>query len=240
LKLAKKPTLQILHDRGTTEGMGEVSGVVTDAGGAVIPRASVSLQSTPDNTTRQTAAGPDGRFTISDVPAGRYELRVTAQGFMATSEPLELKSRDVAMLDSVLQVGALTQTVSVEADNAPRETPAQASADTLSLDSKLPAGAAAIARVSIGNRILSADTAGNLYLSRNAGKSWKKVKPKWPGKVTQLALIPVHDQAASQTIEVTQPNPAPQPQHFELTTDTGAVWTSEDGKHWRPRAGGNR
>jgi hypothetical protein len=238
LKLAKKPTLQILHDRGTTEGMGEVSGVVTDATGAVIPCASVSLQSAPDNTTRQAAAGPDGRFTISDVPAGRYELHVTAQGFMATSEPLELKSRDVAILDSVLQLGAVTQTIAVEASNETLETTsAQASADTLSLDSKLPA--AAIARVSISDRMLSADAAGNLYLSRDAGKIWKKIKPKWQGKVAHLALVPAHDEAAAESVEVTKPTPAPQ-QIFEIATDTGAVWTSEDGKHWHPRAGGNR
>jgi hypothetical protein len=235
LSLPRKPGLQILHDRGTSEGVGEVSGVVTDAIGAVIPRASVSLRSTSDNATRQVATGQDGRFTIADVPAGRYDLRVTAQGFTATSEPLELKSRDVAMLDSVLQVGAVSQTVSVEADNATMETPAQAPADALSLDAKLPAGAAAIAQVSMGKRMLSADAAGNLYLTRDAGKSWKKIKPKWQGKVAHIALVPAQDQAVSQTIEVTKPNPAQPSQLFELTTDTGAIWTSQDGKHWRPR-----
>ncbi len=211
--------LQILHDQGTSEGMSEVSGVVTDVTGATIARATVSLRSAADKTVREVATGDDGRFRIADVIAGRYEMRVTARGFMTASEPLELKSRDLAMLEPVLQVGAASQTVTVEADNAPVET-SQAEVSAASLEQKLPGGAAGVARVAIGNRVLAVDVAGHLYLSRNAGKSWKKIKLKWTGKAAEIAVVP---NGAGRQV-------------FELTTDSGAEWTSEDGKHWRAGA----
>jgi hypothetical protein len=231
--------LQILHGQGIGDGLGEVSGVVTDASGAAIPRASVSLRGAPDGTVREVAAGLDGRFRISDVPAGRYELRVSAPGFMVASEPLELKSRDVAMLDSVLQVGAATQTVTVEANSAQLQTSeAGVSAASMVRDEKLPGGGAPVAKVVMGDRMLAVDAAGNLYLSRNAGKSWKKIKAQWPGKAAHLAVAPAHEAAASETVAVK--GKAGNRQAFELTTDAGAVWTSEDGKHWRQRADGDR
>jgi photosystem II stability/assembly factor-like uncharacterized protein len=76
----------------------------------------------------------------------------------------------------------------------------------------LPSNQPTAATAAIGRRILSADTAGTLYLSKNAGKRWKRVKPVWQGKAVHLAIG--------------------QPQIFELTTETGALWQSTDGKHW--------
>jgi hypothetical protein len=232
--------LQIAHDQGASEGLGEVSGVVTDTSGATISKASVSLRAAPGGTIREVATGPDGRFRIADVPAGRYELNVTARGFMGTRRQLELKSRDLAMLDSVLTVGAESQTVTVETDNAPLQTTqAEASAANLVQDEKLPGRAEAVARVVMGDRMLSMDAAGRLYLSRDAGKSWKKIKPKWPGKAAQLAVVPAHLGTASEAVTVTR-KAAGAAQLFELTTDAGAVWISEDGQHWRARTDGNQ
>ena len=87
--------------------------------------------------------------------------------------------------------------------------------------------------------MLSVDAAGQLYLSRNAGKSWRKVKPQWSGKAVQLAVVPVHQASASEAVTVKQ-KATENPQLFELTTDGGAVWTSEDGQHWRPGADGKQ
>lgn len=233
--------LQILHDQGTSEGVGEVSGVVTDATGAAIARATVSLRSAADQAVREVETGEDGRFRIADVIAGRYELRVTARGFWTASQPLELKSRDLARLEPVLQVGSASQTVTVAANNAPVETSqAEVSGAIMALEEKLPGGAAGVARVSIGDRVLAVDAAGHLYLSRNAGKSWKKIKPKWTGKAARIAVTPVTEKDAAGAIGALKGRAAGSPQVFELTTDSGAVWTSEDGKHWRARADGNR
>jgi photosystem II stability/assembly factor-like uncharacterized protein len=125
----------------------------------------------------------------------------------------------VAMLEPVLQVGAASQTVTVEANNVSLQT-SQAEVSAASLEGGLPGGAVEIVRASIGGRVLAGDAAGHLYLSRNAGKSWKKIKPKWTGKAAEIVVVP---NGAGRQV-------------FELTTDSGAEWTSEDGKHWRAGA----
>ncbi|UWZ83840.1 carboxypeptidase regulatory-like domain-containing protein [Occallatibacter riparius] len=210
--------LEVLHD----QTLGEVSGVVKDASGAVIGGASVSLNGGADKAVREVATGLDGRFRITDVPAGKYELRVSARGFNTRVESVELTGSQVAKLEPVLTVGAASQTVTVETNNAPLDT-AEVSVASLLQEEKLPGGAAAAARVSVGGRMLSMDGAGRLYLSRDSGKTWKKVKPKWAGKAERLAVVP-----------------AGGGQVFEMTTDAGTVWTSQDGKHWRVRADGKR
>jgi hypothetical protein len=92
------------------------------------------------------------------------------------------------------------------------------------LPSNLPSAASA----SNGRRMLAADTAGALFLSKNGGKHWKSVKPQWQGKVMQLALSPRNLQ-----------QPALQKQKvetgFQLTTDSGVVWVSSDGVHWQQK-----
>jgi Carboxypeptidase regulatory-like domain/Putative zinc-finger len=235
--------LQILHDQGAREGMGEVSGVVTDASGAVIARATVSLRSAADQTgreaVREVATAEDGRFRIGDVIAGRYELRVSARGFMTTSEPLELKSRDVAMLEPVLRAGSESETVTVEANNSAVETQQVEATDSNVVQvENLPGGVVGIDRVDIGDRVLTLDKSGNLYLSRNAGKSWKKIKPKWTGRPARLRILVNIETGQLGTTGVNKPKAAGA-QAFWLMTDTGAVWTSKDGKHWRAGADGN-
>jgi hypothetical protein len=217
--------LGVLHDQATTDGLSEVSGVVTDTTGAAINGASVTLSGAVDKAVREVATGPDGRFRMVDLPAGKYELRVSAQGFNTMEEQVELKPRDVAMLDSALNVSAASETVTVAANSAPIQTTSvESAAANVVAPANLPDGAAGAAQVAMGERVLKVDAAGNLYLSRNAGKSWKKVKPKWAGKAAQLGVAPLGTGR----------------QVFELTTDAGAVWTSEDGKHWRPRADGKQ
>ncbi len=67
--------------------------------------------------------------------------------------------------------------------------------------------------------MLATDSAGALFLSQNAGKKWKAVKPVWHGKVVSLVAVSTDPASSS--------SPA-----FQLTTDSGAVWLSRDGSHW--------
>jgi hypothetical protein len=83
------------------------------------------------------------------------------------------------------------------------------------------------------------DAAGTLFLSRNGGKSWKKVKPLWVGKVAQIALA---NRAASSGGDAddlkrkAEPATAANaPVVFQITTESGAVWVSADGTHWQVR-----
>jgi iron complex outermembrane receptor protein len=59
---------------------GTVTGTVTDTlSGAPVANATVIVES--PTLTRQSRTGPDGRFTVSDIPAGPYHLVVRADKF---------------------------------------------------------------------------------------------------------------------------------------------------------------
>jgi hypothetical protein len=69
-----------------------------------------------------------------------------------------------------------------------------------------------------GKLMLRTDSAGGLFLSKNAGKSWKAVKGPWQGNVVRLGTMPDPSHAANAL--------------FQLTTDSASVWLSRDGNHW--------
>lgn len=222
------PALKIEHNRGPDDGLSEVSGRVTDASGALVAGATVTLRDAAGTTREATTAG-DGTFSLTGVAAGKYDLSVTARGFESNRQSISLRPRDVAMLDSVLQVGSVSQTVSVTAE-APVLNTSEAEISSAVLPSHMPAASS----VTNGKRMLSMDTAGALFLSRNGGRSWKKVKPVWTGKVTEIALATPPEASESRSIDPKRKREASSPSEtFQLTTDSGAVWVSLDGAHWR-------
>jgi hypothetical protein len=148
-------------------------------------------------------------------PAHALPAKISAES--TTTETLPLEARTT--------VQAANQTVEVSAaPNIPVYSLNEVVDKVHALPSNLPSAASA----SNGRRMLAADTAGTLFLSKNGGKHWKTVKPQWQGKVTLLALSP-------QTLE----QPALQKQKaeagFQLTTDSGVVWVSGDGVHWQQK-----
>ena len=64
---------------------GQISGVVTDSGGGVLPGATVTIKNTGTNSTRETVTGADGSFAFPDLLAGKYDLTVSMQGFKTYS-----------------------------------------------------------------------------------------------------------------------------------------------------------
>jgi photosystem II stability/assembly factor-like uncharacterized protein len=83
----------------------------------------------------------------------------------------------------------------------------------------LPSKPPAEIKIASGKTILMLDSAGSVLVSRNSGKSWKAVKPVWTGKVRSIAQADPSANAAAT---------------FLLTTDSGAVWLSNDGSRWTP------
>lgn len=60
---------------------GSLSGAVTDAAGAAIPGAEVSITSRDTAANRDAKAGADGSFMVRDLPSGTYTVQVSAPGF---------------------------------------------------------------------------------------------------------------------------------------------------------------
>ncbi|HKF49071.1 MAG TPA: carboxypeptidase regulatory-like domain-containing protein [Terracidiphilus sp.] len=64
---------------------GALSGVVTDATGAVVPNATVTLTNTGTSGTRVVNTNGEGRYTISNLNPGVYTVNATATGLQSQS-----------------------------------------------------------------------------------------------------------------------------------------------------------
>ena len=231
---AKQQNLtQLLVERpsGPDETLSGVSGRVTDPTGAVVPGADVALRDASGDT-RQTATDANGSFRLTGIPAGHYDLTVTSPGFRSSQQPIDVKPRELAMVQSVLTVGAVSQTVEVTATAAPLQTE---SASAISFPAELPSHLPSTSSVSLGKRVLSLDRAGSVFLSGNQGKTWKKVHPQWTGKAVRIDLAAGQPGKAKANDKTEAVGAESAQKIFQLTNDSGAQWSSKDGTHWRPQ-----
>src|SRR5262249_54033464 len=92
---------------------GQISGVVTDSGGGVLPGATVVLKNAGTNSSRETVTGADGAFLFPDLLAGKYDVTVTVSGFKTYEQKgINLGSTErVALRTIALEVGGVAETV---------------------------------------------------------------------------------------------------------------------------------
>src|SRR5438270_7203508 len=106
-----------------TTTVGTISGTVRDEKGAIVPKAEVSIQSEGTGTSRTVSSDDNGFYLAPSLPAGRYTISTAPSGFkktVASAVDLHVGENKVINLD--LQVGQVTETVTVSSDAAPVET----------------------------------------------------------------------------------------------------------------------
>jgi hypothetical protein len=92
-----------------------VRGVVTDTSQAAVPDAKVTITDVSRNITRSATTDTSGRYVVTALPPGDYELAVEAAGFNKyVQPPFVLQVQQQATLDVQLSVGAISTTVQVE------------------------------------------------------------------------------------------------------------------------------
>jgi hypothetical protein len=93
-----------------------INGTVTDASGAVVPGASITLSNTDTGISRSTQTNGSGIYNFVDVLPGSYTMRVAKEGFNTLEQPqFVMQVNQTATYDFHLKVGATQQTVEVEA-----------------------------------------------------------------------------------------------------------------------------
>jgi Carboxypeptidase regulatory-like domain/TonB-dependent Receptor Plug Domain len=95
-----------------------ISGTVTDNSGLPIVGASVVVASTGGNLTRTTQTNGDGAYVVSALPAGTFNVLVTAKGFKkfeARGVVLDVAQKE--RVDVTLTVGAVTEVIEVTGEN---------------------------------------------------------------------------------------------------------------------------
>ena len=92
-----------------------VRGVVMDTSQAAVPDAKVTVTDVSRNITRSATTDSSGRYVVTALPPGDYELAVEAAGFNKyVQPPFVLQVQQQATLDVQLSVGAISTTVQVE------------------------------------------------------------------------------------------------------------------------------
>jgi len=94
---------------------GDITGTVSDATGAVLPGATVNAVCTDTNLTRAAVTDAQGGFRISELPVCVYRVTAELQGFKTVSRETPIAANAVAKVDFRLEVGTMSETVTVEA-----------------------------------------------------------------------------------------------------------------------------
>jgi len=92
-----------------------LAGTISDQAGRTVPNLPVTLTDPTTSVTLEVASGQDGRFQLANLAPGVYQLRVSKPGFKTHVSDVELKARAVLRHDVVLELGRLSETITVSA-----------------------------------------------------------------------------------------------------------------------------
>jgi Carboxypeptidase regulatory-like domain/TonB-dependent Receptor Plug Domain len=96
----------------TTTGV--ITGVVRDAGGAVIPGVTVKATHVATNAETTTVSDEVGLYVLRGLPVGRYTVVAELSGFQtAKNTDIVVRVNEDVRLDIALRVGAVNETVTV-------------------------------------------------------------------------------------------------------------------------------
>ena len=106
---------QILH--------GSLTGSVRDASGAAMPGVRTVLKNSATGQSREISTDESGSYSFSTLLPGLYEVTLSKEGFKTQRESgLNVVINNVTRADAVLQVGAVGESVTVEASVATLQT----------------------------------------------------------------------------------------------------------------------
>jgi hypothetical protein len=93
---------------------GTIEGVVTDATGAVLPGATVTITNVDNGAQRTLTTASDGGYRSALLPLGNYRVRIEIAGFKAFERAgFSLSAGQTAVINASLELGAVQEVVSV-------------------------------------------------------------------------------------------------------------------------------
>jgi len=100
-------------DRGT------ITGLVTDASGAVVPDVEVIATHTATNVQFRTTTGPTGNYVLLALPIGQYHLMARKEGFRTYQQTgITVGVSERLRVDIQLTVGQITEAITVTGEPA--------------------------------------------------------------------------------------------------------------------------
>lgn len=96
---------------------GAITGVISDASGAVVANAPVQVKNTATGVVLTAATSTTGNFTLNEIPAGTYEIDVTVPGFKKyVRTGITVEQLQTTRIDATLVVGSATESITVTED----------------------------------------------------------------------------------------------------------------------------
>ena len=94
-----------------------IVGTVTDSSGLVVPNATIIVTHTNTGQARSLKTNDAGQYVAPDLNIGNYMVRAEATGFKAAEKKnIVLNVNDRTRIDFVMQVGSVSESVTVEAN----------------------------------------------------------------------------------------------------------------------------
>ncbi|HEY5054818.1 MAG TPA: TonB-dependent receptor [Acidobacteriaceae bacterium] len=101
----------------STGNAGTVAGTVTDATGALVPNATVTISNAVSGFSRTVTSDGAGSYSIGNVPFNTYKLTTTAATLAPATQTVEVQSFVPVTVNVALAVGTATETVNVTASS---------------------------------------------------------------------------------------------------------------------------
>lgn len=97
------------------QATGQITGIVTDSSGGVVPGVTVEAANTGTGQVRSAVTGADGFYTIPLLNPGSYSVRASLTGFRTSvRDGIEVVVNGTARVDHKLQIGEISEQVTVE------------------------------------------------------------------------------------------------------------------------------
>ena len=115
------PAIPLAHAQAVAGS--QVSGVVRDGSGGVLPGAEVTITKTDTGLTRTVFTSSDGSYALPNLPVGPYQLKVVLSGFTTyVRDGIVLQVSTNPEINVTLSLGAVSEQVTVTANASMVET----------------------------------------------------------------------------------------------------------------------
>lgn len=105
------------------ENRATIVGAITDANGAAIPNATINVINIETNRATATTSNEAGLYTLPFLPVGKYRVSISASGLKSiVQDGIELRVGDRIQLDFQMEVGQVSETVTVTGQAPPLDT----------------------------------------------------------------------------------------------------------------------
>ena len=98
---------------------GDIQGTVLDPGGSAVAGAKITIKNINTGAVRTVTTGNAGEFAAPQLEIGTYQISVEKDGFKSYSQAVVVQSGEKTRVDVHLEVGSVTETVTVESGALP-------------------------------------------------------------------------------------------------------------------------